>query len=200
MNNTDIIEVTQYIKYYIDNYSIIENDRINLFEELCLHIACVLQEWSGNTYVGIEKEKVKKNIFQNFFILLNDLINYLTKNKTSSLESEFLKYIKYNGKLYRYLGNGDSIYKKMSVKPIYNDIYVSWSKEERNSYIESKLYGKITLLYCDTSNKHFGIDLEGFQEFYNKTFKESFYISRGNEREVVFPTIKETIYDIKYLQ
>ena len=102
MSNTDIIKVTQYIKYYIDNYSIIENEHINLFEELCLHIAYVLQEWSGNTYVGIEKEKVKKNIFQNFFILLNDLINYLTKNKTSSLENEFLKSIKYNGKLYRY--------------------------------------------------------------------------------------------------
>lgn len=200
MSNTDIIKVTQYIKYYIDNHSIIENEHMNLFEELCLRIACVLQEWSGNTYVGIEKEKVKKNIFQNFFILLNDLINYLTKNKISSLESEFLKYIKYNGKLYRYLGNGNSIDKKMSVKPSYNGIYVSWSKEERNSYIESKLYGKMTLLYCDTSNKHFGIDLEGFQEFYNKTFNDNFYISRGNEREVVFPTIKETIYDIKYLR
>ena len=200
MSNTEIIKVTQYIKYYIDNYSIIENERLNLFEELCFHIAYVLREWSGNTYVGIEKEKVKKNIFQNFFILLNDLINYLTKNKTSSLESEFLKYIKYNGKLYRYLGTGNPVDIKMSVKPIYNDIYVSWSKEERNAYIESKLYGKMTILYCDTLNKYFGIDLEGFQEFYNKIFKDNFYISRGNEREVVFPTIKETIYDIKYLQ
>ena len=199
MSNTDILKVTQYMKYYIDNYSIIENERINLFEELCFDIACVLQEWSGNTYVGIKKEKKKKCIFQNFFICLNDLINYLTKNKISFLESEFLKYIKYNGKLYRYLGTGNPINQKMNIKPIYNDIFVSWSKEERNSYIESKLYGKMTLLYCDTSNKYFGIDLEGFQKFYNKTFKDSFYISRGNEREVVFPTIKETIYDIKYL-
>ena len=121
-------------------------------------------------------------------------------NRLSSLEKEFLKNIKYNGKLYRYLGNGNPINKKKIIEPIYNDIYVSWSKEEKNSYIESKLYGKMILLYCDTSNKHFGIDLERFQEFYNKTFKESFYISRGNEREVVFPTIKETIYDIKYLR
>lgn len=199
MSNDDIINVTQYIKYYIDNYSMIENERINLFEELCFHIASVLHEWSGNTYVGIKKEKTKKNIFQNFFILLNDLINYLDKNKTSSLESKFLKYIKYNGKLYRYLGNGNFINKKKIIKPIYNGIYVSWSKEEKNSYIESKLYGKMTLLYCETSSKLFGIDLEGFQWFYNKTFNNNFYISRGNEREVVFPTIKETIYDIKYL-
>lgn len=109
MSNTDILKVTQYMKYYIDNYSIIENERINLFEELCFDIACVLQEWSGNTYVGIKKEKKKKYIFQNFFICLNDLINYLTKNKISFLESEFLKYIKYNGKLYRYLGTGNPI-------------------------------------------------------------------------------------------
>ena len=77
MSNTDILKVTQYMKYYIDNYSIIENERINLFEELCFDIACVLQEWSGNTYVGIKKEKKEKYIFQNFFICLNDLINYL---------------------------------------------------------------------------------------------------------------------------
>ena len=38
MSNTDILKVTQYMKYYIDNYSIIENERINLFEELCFDI------------------------------------------------------------------------------------------------------------------------------------------------------------------
>lgn len=201
MNDADIIEVTKYIKYYINNRFVNESDWLALFEELCYYIVCVLQRWSGNSYVGIEKEETKRNIFQNFFVQLKNLIVYLTINKDEicSLERMFINCIKYNGKLYRYLGHGDFSNKRKKVKPNYNDIFVSWSKEEENSYIESKLYGKMTRLYCDTSNKYFGIDLESFQEFYNKTFNEQCYISKGNEREVVFPTIEEAIYKIEYL-
>lgn len=200
MKNSYIIMVTQHIKNYIDRNFISESECTNSFKNLCIEVAHILREWSGNTFLGIEKEKVRKKVFQAFFIQLNNLINYLTKNEISSLESKFLNHIKYKGKLYRYLGYGNPIAKKIIIKPKYDNIFVSWSKEEKNTYIESKLYGKMTLLYCNTSDKYFGIDLEGFQEFYNIIFKDNLYISRGNEREVVFPTIEETIYDIKYLQ
>lgn len=79
-----------------------------------------------------------------------------------------------------------------------NDIFVSWSKNKEISYIESKLYGCMTRLYCNIPPNMVGFDLEGFQEFYNNKFASKIWIARGEEREVVFPTIKEMIYRIEY--
>ena len=94
----------------------------------------------------------------------------------------------YHGTIYRYLGHclENEIYDNI-VEPEYNDIYVSWSKNPTNSYIESKLYGTKTLLTCKIENNYYGIDLEAF------------CVVRGNEAEVVFPTIKETITNIEYI-
>lgn len=56
----------------------------------------------------------------------------------------------------------------------------------------------MTRLYCNIPPNMVGFDLEGFQEFYNNKFASKIWIARGEEREVVFPTIKEMIYRIEY--
>ena len=95
----------------------------------------------------------------------------------------------YRGSLYRYLGKGSAEENAdKRIEPQYDNIYVSWSKQPKNYYIESKLYGTMTLLTCKIDEPYYGIDLEAFG------------VVRGEEAEVVFPTIKETITEIRYIR
>ena len=61
------------------------------------------------------------------------------------------------------------------------------NKHPQNDYIESKLGGNITWLSCEITAPRYGIDLEAIKS------------SRGNEAEVVFPTIKECVTEIRYI-
>lgn len=157
------------------------------FGNLKRNITDVLSYWTGNTYVGMKKKVELSQAFQLFFFSLYDwllLLEESSDKKYSSFANEAL----YQGKLYRYLGHGDSnedVYSR--VEPQYNNIFVSWSKEEKSSYIEGKLYGTMTILTCELVKDYRGIDLEAFNS------------SRGNEREVVFPTIQSTIIDVRYI-
>lgn len=181
-NASQIDKVTQQINEC--KYRVISHDE---FGNLKRNITDVLSYWTGNTYVGMKKKVELSQAFQLFFFSLYDwllLLEESSDKKYSSFANEAL----YQGKLYRYLGHGDStedVYSR--VEPQYNDIYVSWSKEEKNSYIESKLDGTKTILTCELKGNHRGIDLEGFG------------VSKANEREVVFPTLQNTIIDIKYI-
>ena len=199
----EIKKITLDIKSYTKCRFVRLTDWKEIFEKMIYEIAYAMSKWSGNTYVGKEKDKELEKVYQSFFESVYSLIIIFDKNKdkTMFLENKFVDSIKYHGKVYRYLGHGDSIdkRKKYYIKPIYNDIYVSWSKNEDNHYLESKLYGKITKLYCDIPNDQYGLDYERFQDFINNSLKEEFYISRGRETEVIFPTIEEYIYDIKYM-
>lgn len=95
----------------------------------------------------------------------------------------------YRGSLYRYLGHGSAKCNTNNrIEPQFNNIYVSWSKNPKNYYIESKLYGTMTLLACKIDEPYYGIDLEAFD------------VIRGKEAEVVFPTIKETITEVRYIK
>jgi len=85
------------------------------------------------------------------------------------------------------------------VTPEYNDIYVSWSKSERNYYIESKLYGPMTWMKAEIRNPYFGIDIQGFEDWCQEWLGDSSFITRGEEREVVFPTIKDCIIEIEQI-
>ncbi len=173
--------------------------RIDFFEILCDGIASFLEYWVGNTYVGNKKTSAETAIFQDFFRSLSSLIALLQDEKICPTQDErdLVSSLVYHGKVYRYLGY-PSPTKKKHIEPIYNDIFVSWSKNKEISYIESKLYGCMTRLYCNIPPNMVGFDLEGFQEFYNNKFASKIWIARGEEREVVFPTIKEMIYRIEY--
>ena len=85
----------------------------------------------------------------------------------------------YRGKVYRYLGNDHPL--DNIVEPVFDGIYVSWSKKSENQNISKKLYRPITLISCEISAPFYGIDLDNLG------------CSRANEREVVFPTIENCV-------
>lgn len=140
--------------------------------------------WTGSTYVGSPKRQEIKSVFQSFF---DELVTLLLAMKDSKLdfEKKVANDILYRGVVYRYLGHDCSTDKV--VVPDYDNIYVSWNKEEENSYLLSKLYGPVTKITCVIAEPLYGIDLEILE------------CCRGTEREVVFPTIERYITEVKYL-
>lgn len=151
------------------------------------NIRNVLCFWTGNTYVGREKSEKYKKAFQMFFTELMKFIIQCKSSKNEDLQ-EFADRTLYQGKLYRYLGHGsDNCDYHKRIEPIYDGIYVSWSKNNRIQYIEGKLHGIMTLLICEVKGANYGIDLAEFE------------VVRGNEEEVVFPTIEYTITNIEYI-
>lgn len=129
----------------------------------------------------VAKKIVRHKIyFKNFFKNLNYLIKYLTNNeeKLMQIEKDFINEIKYYGIVYRYLGHAELTECKKRIIPEFNSIWVSWSKEKYNSYIETKLYGKRTRLYCNIKSCYYGIDLEAFQKFCIRNEVDDYYIKR----------------------
>lgn len=150
-----------------------------------------LNYWTGHTYVGNKKGKSIQKAFQAFFEALYDFLLFCQREDKSFLHplKDLADDALYWGTVYRYLGHcSDDNDTESKVEPEYNDIYVSWSKKPNNHYIQSKLYGTKTLMTCVIAEPYYGIDLEAFG------------VVRGDEAEVVFPTVKEMITDIQYLE
>ena len=180
-----INEAADNINKYV-NFRFLNDYKEEYFKDICCDINDVLMSWVGSTYVGKDKQISLKKAFQNFFINLMDLLVFFKDSDISSeTEKEIGEQCLFQGKIYRYLGSGYSKL-KVGIIPEYNDIYVSWSKLDKISYIESKLFGVKTLMECVISKPYYGIDLEGFG------------VSRPFEREVVFPTLKNLITNIDY--
>lgn len=154
----------------------------------CIREVC--NYWCSNTYVGYQKKKTIETAFQNFYVKLMELFISI-KDKKITVTEEVYNYSRsllYRGIVYRYLGHGNSEECKSIIEPDYNHIYVSWSKNETDSYLESKLYGTMTHLTCEIREPYYGIDLEVLGT------------SRIGEREVLFPTIEDTIINKKYIK
>lgn len=183
-----IDEATRNIINYLEYRK--NNEFIDIYYyELIDDIFDVLNCWVKKTYVGKEKDKRVELSFQNFFIKFMKLLIYfknydLSSNEENNLANKCL----FRGKVYRYLGHNESQGRHKKIKPIYNEIYVSWSKLNKIPYIESKLYGWVTLISCEIEEPHYGIDLE------------SIGVSKPHEQEVVFPTIEKLISDIEYIK
>lgn len=177
-------EATNNISVYYDSTDNSANALENLYED----IREVCNFWTGKTYVGDRKDDEIAQVFQNFFETLMKLL-FKMKDSEKNYESKFANALLYQGKVYRYLGYCSSRdIKKKPIQPKYNEIYVSWSKEPKNGYIESKLYGKMTWIEAEIKPPYFGIDLEAIGS------------SKGNEKEVVFPTLKDCVTNIKYIR
>lgn len=162
----------------------ISNDEFSVFLD---NIYKTLRYWTGHTYIGQQKKKDIQKAYQTFFEALYDFL-FICRELGNPLLKSFSDEVLYRGLLYRYLGYGSAEENAdKRVEPQYNNIYVSWSKQPKNHYIESKLYGTMTLLTCKVDEPYYGIDLEAFG------------VVRGQEAEVVFPTIKETITEIRYI-
>jgi hypothetical protein len=175
-----ITEATNNLVSYRNHSSTTKNMLSELWEDIC----DICNFWTGSTYVGSPKSDAIKNAFQLFFEELMQLL-LVMKNSHKAFEANVANAMLYRGKVYRYLGNGFPT--EEVVTPIYDNIYVSWSTEPTNYYIESKLYGNITWLACEISAPLYGINLDAIG------------CSRANEHEIVFPTIEKCITEIKYI-
>lgn len=177
-----ISEATNNIIEYRNN----PNTSKNMFCELGEDIATICRFWTGSTYVGSPKIDAVKYAFQSFFEeFMRLLINM--KDSQKSFERKIANAMLFRGTVYRYLGTSNCLNKR-TVKPEFNDIYVSWSKCPNNSYLLNKLYGTVTFMTCQISDPLYGIDLDALG------------CSMGEEKEVVFPTIKECITNIEYIE
>lgn len=180
----DIVFGINEAKFTVNWYYNADRRTPEMLNELKGDIITICSFWSGKTYVGFPKHPRIKSAFQSFF---EDLMRLLLKMKDGDNNEEraFATSLLFRGKVYRYLGS-DAPNKKI-VKPHYDRIYVSWSKLPENSYLLSKLYGKITWISCEIEYPFYGIDIDALG------------CSRGNEQEVVFPTIKECVREINYI-
>ena len=177
------INITSYLEYRKNN----KFTNIN-FYDLVGDILDVLNCWIEKTYIGDKKNKKLERSFQNFFETFMELLIFFKNcDSPNSEENKFANKCLFRGKVYRYLGYNESRANYKKIEPIYNEIYVSWSKLNKISYIESKLYGWMTLVSCEIKEPYYGIDLEALN------------ISRPHEKEVVFPTIEKLVSDIEYI-
>lgn len=157
--------------------------------ELELNIRTTLSWWTGNTYIGVEKDIKLKKAFQRFYISFYDFLLVCRDSDIDILRC-FADKVLYQGTVYRYLGySSNSRLSKAEPKNVeFDGIFVSWSKNASISYIESKLCGTLTRITCNISGDKYGIDLTAFG------------LSRGDESEVVFPTLKEYVTNVEYAE
>ena len=174
-----ISEATQNIVMYHKA----PNREPDMVLELVDDLTAVCSFWTGSTYVGSQKAEPIKMAFQSFFEELMQLLLFM-KDSGLTFEERIANAMLYRGTVYRYLGK--SYPSDEVVLPYYDGIYVSWSKEAGNSYLLSKLYGPVTEIICEIAEPMYGIDLDILE------------CTRGNEQEVVFPTIEQSIVKIKY--
>lgn len=164
----------------------IEND---IDKDVIENIVNVCRFWTKNTYVGRKKELKVQEAFQKFFEKFMELILTIRDGKIECNEECRKAYssLLYTGVVYRKLGHGDAESCEDEIKPEYNNIYVSWNKERDNAYLDSKLYGPVTLLIAEITEPYYGIDLEELG------------VCTGEEKEVVFPMYKESIKNIEII-
>lgn len=202
INTVKLSEYKKCVREYMQERLHRKFDRDSLME-ICGGINSILLDWTGNTYVGIKKEPKAEKAYQEFFELMNDFLVFCLQNEDilDEMETSLAEYMVFRGTVYRYLGIADSrnYRKKKRVDPMYNNIYVSWSQSEKNSYIESKLYGPRTWMKAEIREPEFGIDIHGFELWCEKWIGDSSFITRGEEKEVVFPTMEKCIVEIKTL-
>lgn len=159
------------------------NRNPDMLMELADDLRAVCYFWTGSTYVGSPKAEPIKMAFQAFFEEFMQLL-LLMKDSTLPFEKRVANAMLYSGTVYRYLGKNypsDEV-----VVPYYDGIYVSWSKQDGNSYLLSKFYGPVTKITCEIAEPMYGIDLDILE------------CTRGNEQEVVFPTFEQSIVEILY--
>ena len=170
-----INEATCHINQYKNNRFLKERSR-EYFEKLLSDIKEVLVKWTGDTYVGCPKEERLQKTYQNFFEALLCLLLFLKEKDTliTRKEKEFYQSCLYNGTLYRYIGS-NYYNNEETIKPRFDGIYVSWSKNPENDYLRSKLYGPITWLKCEVKEPMYAIDLNYFgffEEMRKKLFSQ----------------------------
>jgi len=188
-----LLKISRQMESVVNTYS--NNECPNSEEMIVLfeNIGGALYKWTGATYVGVKKDAKLELAYTKFYDSLFDLLICLFS--VNEYTHKIAKRMLYRGVLYRYLGHASGSEDYFSrVEPEYNGVWVSWSKDDvrNNCYLGSKLYGTRTVLICETDYP-FGIDLTGWDELFGTN------IVRANETEVVYPTLKNTIKDVIYI-
>lgn len=166
---------------------------------LMQNIAVVLDYWTGATYVGDKKKSQLVKAFQAFFKALYEFIIECRRNDRY-FNIKKSEEILYRGSIYRYLGHRiDDIPDNSIIEPIYNDIYVSWSKNQHDINIEKKLRYPMTWMAAEIKEPDYGIDLVGLSKAISELADVKHRMAITDEREVVFPTKSECITGIKYI-
>lgn len=175
----EIDKATNSIIYTLEKK--VDKDVVDNIYEVC-HF------WTQDTYVGRRKEFKVQNAFQNFFENFMKLILDIRDGNIKCDEEcrNAFSSLLYTGVVYRKLGHGDLENCEDEIIPEYNNIYVSWNKEKDYAYFDSKLYGPMTILTAEIKEPYFGIDLEELG------------VCTGQEKEVVFPTIKESVLKVEF--
>lgn len=189
----ELISIAEQMRSVADLYT---NQMSPNPEEMCVlvqNISDALSMWTGSTYVGVKKDEKLELAYTTFFNAFYAVLTCLLDvNENCRMIAQRMLY---DGVLYRYLGHSSGAADCYSrVEPEYNNMWVSWSKDDvrKNPYLNSKLYGTKTLLICKTNHLQ-GIDLAGWDELFGTC------IVRANESEVVYPTLKDAVYDVKYI-
>lgn len=203
MASKDIMrEYISYVKKYMKErltHDFIQDDLLTIIGGM----DSVLLSWTGDTYVGRKKSAEMEMLYQSFFVTIYKFLMFCKENASqlSDLEKDLAEKILYQGIVFRYLGKSDvrNYKRKEIVMPEYNNIYVSWSKTEKNPYIESKLRGPITWLKAEIHKSYYGIDIHGFELWCQEWLGGSSFITRGEEKEVVFPTIEDCMIEVKQI-
>ena len=164
---------------------------IKKLSELISDWETVISCWTGKTYIGAAKDIDLANAYHIFFSAMMEKL-ILFKNSKHIRERDVANRFLYQGTVYRYLGYDCDTYHQLSkpqefIQPIFDNIYVAWSQNKENNEVEKELYGPKTHLTCEIKGTQYGIQLSKAG------------LSKTNEYEVVFPTIKNCITEIKYI-
>ena len=183
-------QATKAIRTYLARKKLGDDNIAGYFRELAEEwMSRAVYYWAGYTYVGLRKQISVQNAFQSFYTELMTLLLAIRNKCINATEEEilFANAVLYEGVIYRYLGYGEpGPTTRKPIRPLFDNIYVSWSTEATLSpYMSSKLYGVKTLLTAETKGDY-GINLARF----NLTQQEN---------EIVYPTHKESITNIAFV-
>lgn len=180
----DINLVSEQIKILMtdSNDSKVSDDDVRIIEN---NVYEILYFWTECTYLGQEKSIKLSAAFNIFYTIL---LKYLISLRNVYPDSDLVHAL-YQGKIYRVLGSSNPIENHKKIIPRYNNCFVSWSKNANipTPYMETKLYGPLTRLEAEITGDMYGIDLTVFG------------VSKNDEEEIVFPSIKKTILNIEYI-
>jgi len=173
-------QIRNVIKEIKQNY--ISSTKI---KDIFYNIYQILDFWTGCTYIGHKKSNELTKAFNQFY---NNLLELLLILKNMNYKCYFVNAL-YQGPVYRVLGHGDSSEKQNFIEPVYNNVFVSWSKNKNipTPNMLQKLYGPITLVEGYIENNSYGIDLTIFN------------VSKDKEDEIIFPMRKEIVKNIEYI-
>ena len=190
-----VYNTTERIRDYLESDKCSESE----FFDIITLIANSIKKWTNFGYVGYKKEELEEEIFQEFWDTLRDFVLFCARDDAKESEREFAESIICTGNIYRLIGNS-SLREDKEFELEYSELYVSWDKIEFNQSVYDCLCEPVFWIAAEIKWPEFGFDIKKFDRWYNKKFGDALQIAKDEEDEVVFPTIKENVLEIKKIK